>query len=601
MWPLAFLTNNDFMSNISESAFSDINLPATANHAAAHPSGTTLNSAILLSNLFAIFFKKLHPLFSIDCGIILIYDAQRNGIKEAYISTYNGDTEQIDTEIISQHAELNTIQKSIAEFSYPVIKSMEEWIEEEEMNHCLVNNETQYKYHCYIPLEIENNILGTLELHNNERELSTECLTFCNSIADFLAEIICLQQTHAAENELIITEADSKEANESETPEFNNTPLAALNEKLGSIQDIDTLREFVSAAAILFPNAYEKIKFQLDEIYAYQTQLDDESLHPGEASLPASAYPEIIGAGAGMQKVFALMDQVAGSESTVLILGETGTGKELIAKAIHERSVRKNHTMINVNCAAIPANLIESELFGHEKGSFTGATDRRIGKFELADHSTLFLDEIGELPLDLQVKLLRVLQEKEIERVGGKTLIKTDVRIISATNRDLLTEVEQGRFRRDLYYRLNVFPIQLPPLRERTEDIPLLASFFLYKYGGKKLTGFTRRAIRQMRDYQWPGNVREMEHLIERQVLLSTKPVISEINIPEVVKTIIDKEGTIQKIKTIDENERDHIFAVLQLCKGRISGSDGAAKLLGVPPTTLNSKIKRLGLNKKHF
>jgi len=165
----------------------------------------------------------------------------------------------------------------------------------------------------------------------------------------------------------------------------------------------------------------------------------------------------------------------------------------------------------------------------------------------------------------------------------------------------LLTEVEQGRFRRDLYYRLNVFPIQLPPLRERTEDIPLLASFFLHKYGGKKLTGFTRRAIRQMRDYQWPGNVREMEHLIERQVLLSTKPVISEINIPEVVKTIIDKEGTIQKIKTIDENERDHIFAVLQLCKGRISGSDGAAKLLGVPPTTLNSKIKRLGLNKKHF
>ena len=588
------------MSSISESVFSGTIVPTPINKASADQSDTILNKAILLTSLFHIFFKKLHPLFSIDCGMILIYDEHHTVITEAYISTYHSDTEQINTEIISQPAELNKIQQSIAEFSFPVIKSMEEWMEEEEMNHCLINNEIHYKYHCYIPLEIGNQLLGTLELHNNERELSTECLTFCSSIADFLAEIIHLQQAHAAGKGQIITQAGSNQENENETRELNDTTFSALNEKLVRIKDIDTLDDFVNAAAILFPQAYEKIKSQLDEIYADQANLNDESLHSGEANLPASAYPEIIGAGAGMQKVFALMDQVAGSESTVLILGETGTGKELIAKAIHERSVRKNHTMINVNCAAIPANLIESELFGHEKGSFTGATDRRIGKFELADHSTLFLDEIGELPLDLQVKLLRVLQEKEIERVGGKTLIKTDVRIISATNRDLLAEVEQGRFRRDLYYRLNVFPIQLPPLRERTEDIPLLASFFLHKYG-KKLTGFTRRAIKQMRDYQWPGNVREMEHLIERQVLLSTKPVISEVNIPEVVKTIIDKEGTVQKIKTIDENERDHIFAVLQLCKGRISGSDGAAKLLGVPPTTLNSKIKRLGLNKKHF
>ena len=589
------------MSSLSESVFSDINPLTKVDSAAASASATTLNSAILLTSLFNIFFKKLHPLFSIDCGLILLYDENCERIKEAYISTCDSDTAQIHTEIISQSVELNAIQKSIAEFSFPVIKSIEEWMEEEEMNHCLVNNETHYKYHCYLPLEIDNKILGTLELHNNQRELSTECLTFCNSMADFLAEIIHLQQFHAAQNDDPLVRAETSQENRNEVGHvFSDTQLSALNEKLSSINNLDTLDEFVTAAALLFPQAYDKIKTQLDEIYAHQTAMNDASLHLPETNLPVHSYPEIIGGGAGMQKVFALMDQVAGSESTVLILGETGTGKELIAKAVHERSVRKNHTMINVNCAAIPANLIESELFGHEKGSFTGATDRRIGKFELADHSTLFLDEIGELPLDLQVKLLRVLQEKEIERVGGKTLIKTDVRIISATNRDLSIEVEQGRFRRDLYYRLNVFPIQLPPLRERTEDIPLLASFFLDKYG-KKLTGFTRRAIKQMCDYHWPGNVREMEHLIERQVLLSTKPVISEINIPEVVKTIIDKEGTVQKIKTIDENERDHIFAVLQLCKGRISGSDGAAKLLGVPPTTLNSKIKRLGLNKKHF
>jgi transcriptional regulator with GAF, ATPase, and Fis domain len=283
-----------------------------------------------------------------------------------------------------------------------------------------------------------------------------------------------------------------------------------------------------------------------------------------------------------------------------LILGETGTGKELIARAIHEGSLRKDKTMINVNCAAIPVNLIESELFGHEKGAFTGATDRRVGKFELADNSTLFLDEIGELSLDLQVKLLRVLQEKEIERVGGKTTIKVDVRIISATNRDLRIEVEKGRFRRDLHYRLNVFPIYLPPLRERTEDIPLLASYFLNKYG-KQQKSFSQRAIKQMINYSWPGNVREMEHMIERQALLSTKPVISEISVPTVNKTFIDSEGTQLKVKTIDENERDHIFAVLQLCNGRISGPEGAAKLLGVPATTLNSKIKRLGLSKAHF
>lgn len=256
--------------------------------------------------------------------------------------------------------------------------------------------------------------------------------------------------------------------------------------------------------------------------------------------------------------------------------------------------------MIKVNCAAIPPNLIESELFGHEKGSFTGATERRIGKFEQAHKGTIFLDEIGELPLNLQVKLLRVLQEKEIERVGGKTTIATDVRIISATNRNLLTEVEAGRFRRDLYYRLNVFPVLLPPLRNRKSDIASLANFFLAKFAKKSnrnLDGFSKKAISTMMAYSWPGNVRELEHLIERQVVMAEGNVIKDIEIPGNNKQSL---SSVAPVKTIFENERDHIFAVLELCNGRISGQYGAAKLLGVPATTLNSKIKKLGLAKKH-
>ncbi|MCR8556534.1 sigma-54 dependent transcriptional regulator [Mucilaginibacter sp. BJC16-A38] len=486
---------------------------------------------------------------------------------------------------------------------------MEEWIQEENVNHCLVNGETHYTHHCYIPLEVNNQVLGTLELHNNVRELGAECLTFCCGIADLLAEIIFLQRTTPASQNLngsTIINVKIQQDNNSCKPEVVPNPdlLLKLAAQAPALSEITELGEFISQAAKLFLFDYEKIKTQLDEIDTYKKQLENEKLYLHEDTRPTGHYPEIIGEGQGMKKVFGLLDQVAGSESTVLILGETGTGKELIARAIHEGSARKDKAMVKVNCAAIPENLIESELFGHEKGAFTGATDRRIGKFELADNGTLFLDEIGELPLILQVKLLRVLQEKEIERVGGKATIKTDVRIISATNKNLLAEVEKGRFRRDLYYRLHVFPVSLPSLRERAEDIPLLATHFLAKYAhkaGKQLAGFTRGAIQQMSNYSWPGNVREMEHLIERQVLLSKKTVISVIDLPTKEKTITDNDGVRQKIKTIDENERDHIFAVLQICKGRISGPEGAAKLLGVPATTLNSKIKRLGLSKKHF
>jgi len=315
-------------------------------------------------------------------------------------------------------------------------------------------------------------------------------------------------------------------------------------------------------------------------------------------------HEEIVGTSPLLQKVFQSVGQVAATTSTVLILGETGTGKEGIARAIHEGSPRKDKPMIKVNCAALPASLVESELFGHEKGSFTGATDRRIGKFELADNSTLFLDEIGELPPELQAKLLRAIQEKEIERIGGRTTIRTDARIIAATNRDLQKEVDAGRFRTDLYYRLNVFPIHLPPLRERREDIPALTAHFIARYArksGKKINAISPGVLHQMGAYHWPGNIRELEHLIERSILMTQGAVIREIHLPIGKKENGNAEPNDPvAIKSLEENERDHILSVLRKTKGRIRGKGGAAEILKLPPTTLHSRMKKLGITKKH-
>ena len=319
---------------------------------------------------------------------------------------------------------------------------------------------------------------------------------------------------------------------------------------------------------------------------------------------PAYDHEEIVGSSPLLQKVFQSIRQVAGTTSTVLILGETGTGKEGLARAVHEGSPRKDKPMIKVNCAALPASLVESELFGHEKGSFTGATDRRIGKFELADNSTLFLDEIGELPPELQAKLLRAIQEKEIERIGGRNTIKTDARIIAATNRDLQKEVDAGRFRTDLYYRLNVFPIHLPPLRDRREDIPALTAHFIARYArksGKKINGISPRALQQMEAYHWPGNIRELEHLIERSILMTQGPIIREIHLPvEKKDNGVAEPADTAAIKSLEENERDHILNVLRKTKGRIRGNGGAAEILKLPPTTLHSRMKKLGIAKRH-
>jgi formate hydrogenlyase transcriptional activator len=332
-------------------------------------------------------------------------------------------------------------------------------------------------------------------------------------------------------------------------------------------------------------------------------QLQEEQISLKEGIETNQHYPEIIGSSPELQETLRLISRVAPTNSTVLILGETGTGKELVARAIHNHSSRKAKTMIKVNCATLPANLIESELFGHERGSFTGALDRRIGKFELAQQSTLFLDEIGEMPLELQVKLLRALQEKEIERIGGRTTIHVDVRIIAATNRDLEKEVEEGRFRADLYYRLNIFPINLTPLRNRRDDIPLLATHFIQKISkkiGTKIAMISKYVLEQIMAYHWPGNIRELEHAIERSILLSDDNMLRQIYLPAKRQKDCLNKGSDNEfnIKTIEENERDHIIKVLRDCKGRVSGYKGAAKFLGIPPSTLTSKLKRLGIEK---
>ena len=349
-----------------------------------------------------------------------------------------------------------------------------------------------------------------------------------------------------------------------------------------------------------------RIEAQLEEISKYKQRLENENLYLQEEIQTAHNFSEIIGTSEAMQRVFKGVSQVAATQTTVLIQGETGTGKELIARALHSSSVRQDKVMVKVNCAALPANLIESELFGHEKGSFTGAMERRIGKFELAHNSTLFLDEVGELPLDLQVKLLRVLQEREIERIGGNSTIRVDVRIIAATNRDLQREVQLGNFRSDLYFRLSVFPISLPPLRIRKEDIAPMANHFLAKYArkdGKGSLRFSERVIRRLMDYNWPGNVRELEHLVERSILLANGPVIDEVHLSFPGEA--DPSGadllTDRRIKTIDEVEREHIIAVLRKFNGKVSGPGGAAEALQIPSTTLNSKMKRLKIKKAKF
>jgi len=311
------------------------------------------------------------------------------------------------------------------------------------------------------------------------------------------------------------------------------------------------------------------------------------------------AFTRILGKSKALMDILDTVKHIGASDTSVLILGETGTGKEMIAKSIHQASLRAQKPFVVINCGALPAALIESELFGHEKGAFTGASERKIGKFELANEGTVFLDEIGELPRNLQAKFLRVLQEKEIERIGGKTT-KINIRVLAATNRNLEDEIAAGRFRLDLYYRLNVFPITLPPLRDRKEDIEILTENFIKKFSketGKRVTGISSTVLKELRAYDWPGNIRELENLMERCVLQAKGSLIEVVPFLQEAKKV-EPYTTTTKTKTSEENERDHIIAVICECNGKIYGRGGAAEVLNIGVSALNARIKKLGIKK---
>jgi transcriptional regulator with GAF, ATPase, and Fis domain len=333
-----------------------------------------------------------------------------------------------------------------------------------------------------------------------------------------------------------------------------------------------------------------------EELHELKNQLEAENIYlHGELQLD-QAFGDIVGQSDAIKYVLFNVGQVAPTDSTVLITGETGTGKELVARAIHGASLRKDRPLIRVNCGALAPTLIESELFGHEKGAFTGADRRKLGRFDLASGGTIFLDEIGELPLDLQVKLLRVIEESEFERVGGTKTIKTDVRIIAATNRELKTEVANGTFREDLWYRLNVYPITVPPLRQRKEDIPLLVEHFIKVYAnrfGKTISSISPRAMQRLQAHSWPGNVRELANVIERAVILTSGTVLQTIDPFEPAK-----ESSSPSLQTLKDVEREHILKTLENTGWRVEGPYGAAKILGLNASTLRTRMHKLQIER---
>jgi len=355
---------------------------------------------------------------------------------------------------------------------------------------------------------------------------------------------------------------------------------------LGAVTDISVVK-----------SAFEEIRTLKDRLYK-------ENLALREEIDVTRMFEEIVGSSPALQAVLAQVAKVARSDSTVLVTGETGTGKELIARAIHKRSPRSNRAFVSVNCAAIPRDLIASELFGHEKGAFTGATQRRLGRFESADGGTIFLDEVGELPLETQISLLRVLQEREFQRVGSNQSLQIDVRVVAATNRNLEAAIAAGGFREDLFYRLNVFPIEVPPLRQRKEDIPLLVEYFVDRFAGKagkKITGIDKRSMKLLQTYAWPGNIRELQNVIERSVIVCDTENLSvdESWLGHVARTGGSPAQPLSKKLAAEEKEL--IEAALAESHGRVSGPSGAAARLGIPQSTLDSKIKSLKINKHQF
>jgi formate hydrogenlyase transcriptional activator len=392
---------------------------------------------------------------------------------------------------------------------------------------------------------------------------------------------------------------------------YISLPLLKRGELLGTVDFISfEKRNFDSGEVQLLQDVSEIVSIAVsnalafEEITALKEQLQAENRLLQDEIVQRSIFEEIVGSSRSLRNVLTSIDRVAPTDSTVLITGETGTGKELIAHAIHRRSPRSGRALVKVNCAALPAELIASELFGHEKGAFTGALQQRIGRFETAHGGTIFLDEIGELTPEMQIALLRVLQEKEFERVGGNRTIQADVRVITATNRDLQREVADGRFRADLYYRLNVFPIHAPSLKERSDDIPILVDYFISRFAtrmGKRIVQIDRRTLDAMQRYSWPGNIRELQNVIERGVILADSEVfrLEPGTLPEDSQNI--SEVPALESPNARDQQKAHIEAVLKETHGRIAGPDGAAARLGIPASTLESRIKALKINKHLF
>jgi formate hydrogenlyase transcriptional activator len=386
-------------------------------------------------------------------------------------------------------------------------------------------------------------------------------------------------------------------------------PLVVHGRMLGAIRFIhDHPREYTPDDISLFSEIAEVSAMAAANALAYQEiemlrqKFQRENLVLKESILESTGFEELVGSSAGLKQVLAEIEKVAATDSTVLILGETGTGKELIAKAIHRKSRRADSPMVTLNCAAIPESLIASELFGHERGAFTGAMQRRIGRFEMANRSTLFLDEVGELPLEMQATLLRVLQEQEFERVGGSQTIRTDARLIAATNRDLSQAAADSRFRSDLYYRLSVFPIHVPALRERRDDIPMLVEYFTARccerMFNKKIEHIDRETMRALVDYDWPGNIRELQNVIERGVILAENGIL------RVDPSILGIRGASESLSQSDvlhQRERELIESALAETKGRVAGPKGAAARLRLSASTLESKIRALGIDKHKY
>jgi formate hydrogenlyase transcriptional activator len=351
--------------------------------------------------------------------------------------------------------------------------------------------------------------------------------------------------------------------------------------------------------------AENELQKAFDEIKKLKDQLFEENIALRQEIDQASLFEEIVGSSKALRNTLAQVAKVASADSTVLITGETGTGKELVARAIHKRSHRSARAFVGVNCAGIPRDLIASELFGHEKGAFTGATQQRLGRFELAGGGTLFLDEVGELPAETQIALLRVLQEHEFERVGGTKSIQTDVRVIAATNRDLQAAIAGGTFRRDLYYRLNVFPIDVPSLRERREDIPVLVEYFIHRYArkaGKSIRGMNAKSLELLQSYAWPGNIRELQNVIERSVIVCDTETFSIDESWLSRQPPATEQGSRTELtQKLASQEKEMIKAALRESGGRVSGPSGAAAKLGIPGSTLDSKIRSLKINKNRF